>query len=367
MSHFLRLFLLSFVITSGASCSKDQAGGGGGRDRAVPVRVAVVRAEEVRQTLSVIGHVEPSATVRVTAQVGGQLMEARVQPGSQVLEGDLLFLLDQRTFQSALNQAEAALSSSQAQLRRAQQDLIRYKQLTSQNFLSQQQYEQSLMEVETLQASIAQNQAVRENAELQLAHATILAPIAGRVGEVLVHPGNNVKANENTLLVINTVSPADLRFAVPERFLPELNRRLRGGQVEVLAKPEGDQGEAILGQLTLIDNEVDKNTGTIAMRARFANSDERLWPGQFARVSIVLEALDDALVIPANAILEGLSGRYVYVLREDGRVAPRNVSVTDLGDGRVLVADGLDLGETVVTDGQLNLAPGSRAEAVTPS
>ncbi|MDR2503395.1 MAG: efflux RND transporter periplasmic adaptor subunit [Deltaproteobacteria bacterium] len=366
----MRRTLLCLFITLGlfcAACSDDGASSRAGRSKAVPVRVAKVKTEEVRRTLSVVGHVEPSATVHITAQVGGQLMEAHVRPGSYVHAGDTLFILDRRPFQNALLQAEAALSSNRAQLRRAQQDLNRYKQLASQNFLSQQQYEQSLTEVETLQANIAQNTAARENAQLQLGHATIKAPISGRAGEVLVHPGNNVKANDSTLLVINTVSPAEVRFAVPERFLPELNRRLRTDRVETLVLPEGDTGEPVSGLLTLIDNEVDKNTGTISMRARFANSEERLWPGQFVRVSIVMESVSDALVIPAGAVLEGLSGRYAYVLGEDGRVSPRDIKIMDLSDGRGMVEQGLALGESVVIDGQLNLMPGSLVEIIAPA
>ena len=366
----MRRILVCFFIALGllcAACSDEGASSGAGRSRAVPVRVAQVKEEEVRRALSVVGHVEPSAAVRITAQVGGQLMEAHVRPGSYVHAGDTLFILDRRPFQNALLQAEAALSSNRAQLRRAQQDLNRYKQLASQNFLSQQQYEQSLTEVETLQANIAQNTAARENAQLQLSHATVKAPISGRVGEVLVHPGNNVKANDSTLLVINTVSPAEVRFAVPERFLPELNRRLRTDRVAALVLPEGDTGEPVSGLLTLIDNEVDKSTGTISMRALFANSDERLWPGQFVRVGIVMESVSDALVIPESAVLEGLSGRYAYVLGEDGRVSPRDIKITDLNDGRGMVEQGLQLGETVIIDGQLNLMPGSLVEVIPPA
>jgi multidrug efflux system membrane fusion protein len=290
-----------------------------------------------------------------------------VRPGHQVKKGDLLFKLDPRSFKSSLSQAEASLSSNQAQLRRAQQDLNRYKTLSSQNFLSQQQYEQSQAEVETLQAAIAQYQAIRENAALQLSHTTITAPINGRTGEVLVDPGNNIKANDSTLLVINTISPADVRFSVPERFLPELNRRFRSAPVEVNVLPEGDRGEPISGVLTVIDNAVDRNTGAISMRARFANKDERLWPGQFVRVNIVMDSIPDALIIPEGAILEGIYSRYVYVLQEDGRVVNRDISAVDLAGGMCMVTAGLSPGELVIIDGQLNLMPGSLAEAIASS
>lgn len=333
-------------------------------ERPAQVRALLLTVQEARQTLNVVGHVRPSAAVRVTAQVSGQLLRAEARPGSQVKEGDLLFQIDPRSFRSSLNQAEAALSSSRAQLRRAQQDMARYGQLASQNFLSRQQYEQSQLEVETLRAAIDQNTAILENAALQLEHTSIRAPISGRAGELLVDPGNNIKANDSILLVINTISPALVSFSVPERFLPELNRRLRAGKVEALALPEGDKGPPVSGYLVSIDNEVDSSTGAVSLRARFDNADERLWPGQFVRVSVIMEAVPEALIVPESAVLEGLTGRYVYVLGEDGRVSDRAIEGIELDGGRVMVSHGLSAGETVITDGQLNLLPGGKAEVI---
>lgn len=360
------LILLSFLaLTLGLySCSGDKGGGQTRQSRPVPVRTIEVQAESVEQTLSVIGHVEPSASVHLTAQVGGQLMESWVKPGSQVKAGAVLFKLDPRSFQAKLNQTEASLKRERAQLKKAKQDLERYRLLASKDFLSQQQYEQSLTEVESLDANIAQSEAVRENAQLDLSHTTVIAPISGRVGEVLIDPGNNIKANETVLLIINTIRPADVRFSVPERFLPELKRRNSNGKVIVNVLPEGDQGKPIAGELSVIDNEVDRTTGTIAMRARFTNSSERLWPGQFVRVSIVMDALKDALVVPQSAVLEGLSSRYVYVVTPDGTLSYRNIKSGDLRDGRTIIHEGLSKGEIVVTDGQLNLAPSSHVEIV---
>lgn len=365
--RIFNLFHFALVVTLLAAlplgCSEN-SGGGGRQSRLVPVRVAEVKSESVEQALSVIGHVEPSASVRVTSQVSGQLLESRVKPGSLVRAENTLFIIDPRSFQATLNQAEASLKRDRAQLRRARQDLERYRVLASKDFLSQQQYEQSLTEVESLEATIAQNEAVRDNAQLNLGHTVINAPITGRVGEVLVDPGNNIKASETVLLVINTIRPADVGFSVPERHLPELKQRLGEGSVVVTARPEGDKGEPINGELYLIDNAVDRNTGTIAMRARFPNTDERLWPGQFARVNIIMNAMPDGLVIPQSAILEGLTSRYVYVVDSEDVVKNRDISSRMLSDGRTLVLEGLQKGELVVTDGQLNLAPGTKVEVL---
>lgn len=353
---------LFLTLALAFGCSENKSGGTAQQGRLVPVRAATVKTEPVEQTLSVIGHVEASASVKVTSQVGGQLLESRVRPGSRVRAGAVLFKIDPRSFQATLNQAEASIKGNRAQLRRARQDLERYRVLASKDFLSQQQYEQSLTEVESLEATIAQSEAVRDNAQLNLSHTAINAPISGRVGEVLVDPGNNIKANETVLLVINTIRPANVSFSVPERYLPELKRRLGEGHVTVTVRPEGDKGTPISGELYLIDNEVNRSTGTIAMRARFANNDERLWPGQFVRVNIIMDDIPAGLVIPQSAILEGISSRYVYVVNAEGAVQNRDIESQFLPDGRALISNGLKQDEIVVTDGQLNLAPGSRVE-----
>ena len=188
---------------------------------------------------------------------------------------------------------------------------------------------------------------------------------------MLVDAGNIVKANDTLLLVINTISPAEVSFAVPEKYLPELNRRLRAaragasnatGRVEVRVLPEGDRGQPVSGDLVSIDNAVNRDTGSVAMRAAFVNADERLWPGQFVRVYIVMEEMPAALVIPFRAVLEGVSGQYVYVLEKDSSVTVRPVRTILLDNRRLQVVEGLAAGERVVTDGQLNLFPGALAE-----
>lgn len=363
----VKLFILLAILSLSLpllSCSENKSKVQSRSGRIVPVRVVTVKTEPVKQTLSVIGHVEASASVRITSQVGGQLMESRVRPGSQVKAGTVLFKIDPRSFRALLNQTEASLKRDNAQLRRAKQDMERYRVLASKDFLSQQQYEQSLTEVESLEATIAQNEAVRENAQLNLSHTTISAPISGRAGELLVDPGNNIKASETILLVINTIRPADVRFAVPERYFPELKRRFAKEKVIVSVIPEGDKGKPIDGELDVIDNEVDRNTGTVSMRARFNNAEERLWPGQFARVSIIMDSIPEALVIPQTAVLEGLNSRYVYVVGEDNIVQNRDIVSELLPDGRAFILSGLEKGDIVVTEGQLNLAPGSRVEII---
>ncbi|MDR2826222.1 MAG: efflux RND transporter periplasmic adaptor subunit [Deltaproteobacteria bacterium] len=379
LKHCFRWVILISFLFLNTGC-KNESGENSSASRPVPVRTALVEQGAAQQTLAVVGHVEASASVKLSAQVNGQLMECFVQPGHYVQAGDLLFRLDQRTLQAELNQAGAVLDRDKARLDQARQDLTRYKSLAAGDFLSKQQYEQSLSEVVALDATIKQDQAAIESAEVQLGHTKIHAPIAGRIGEILVDPGNIVKANDLPLLVINTISPAEVSFAVPEKYLPEINQRMRKGPVEVLVLPEGDRGEPVSGVLTVIDNTVDRETGTIAMRARFENSDERLWPGQFVRVYIVMEAVPDALIIPIKAVLEGVIGQYVYVTEQVQHTAgqdtdaakaafksgqPRPVKTVLLDKTRMQIIDGLTVNEEIVTDGQLNLFPGARVEILT--
>jgi multidrug efflux system membrane fusion protein len=368
LKNCLRCFFSVGFMFLCAACQSESADDSPGNSP-VPVRTARIEPADVRQTLAVVGHVEASASVKISAQVSGQLLQSFVQPGNYVRAGDPLFALDQRILQAELSQARAVLDRDNAMLAQARQDLSRYKSLAAGDFLSKQQYEQSLSEVAALDATIKHDQAAIDSAEVLLSHTQILAPISGRIGEILVDPGNIVKANDQTLLVINTLSPAEVSFAVPEKYLPELNLRLRNGTVEVSVLPEGDRGEPVRGMLTVVDNTVNRETGTIAMRARFENSDERLWPGQFVRVFIVMESIPDALVMPFKAVLEGLNGQYVYVAEEDDNAAdqvktvqPRLVKTVLLDKNRLQVTDGLALGEEVVTDGQLNLFPGARVE-----
>ena len=335
--------------------------------RSIPVYTAKAAREKAERTLALVGHVEASASVRLASQVTGQLMEVLVEPGHYVEAGQLIFRLDQRTFQAALNQARAALDRDTAQLTRARRDLDRYKSLVSKNHVTQQQYELSLSEVASLEATINLNTAAVESAQVQLGYTDIVAPISGRTGAILIDPGNIVRENDMPILIINTISPAEVSFAVPERHLPELNRRLRQGAVEVEVLPEGDQGDPVRGLLTTIDNTVNRETGAVAMRARFDNADERLWPGQFVRVSITMEEIPEALVIPFRAALEGLSGQYVYLTsqEEEGAaptVEPRQVRAVLLDKARLQVLEGLEEGDEVVVDGQLNLYPGARVE-----
>jgi multidrug efflux system membrane fusion protein len=361
----LCLFCLSLFLSL-AGCENETARQTDPSRRAVPVLTAKVLREDVSRTLTAVGNVLPAASVTVRPQVGGQIVETRVRAGQDVAEGDVLFQLDARPFEAAVNEVRARLERNTILLKKAEEDMARFSRLVRQDAVSREQYDQAVTDAQSQRAAVNQDESLLASTLLQLEYATITAPVAGRVGEILIDAGNVVKANDAALLVINTLSPARVIFAVPERHLPEIMEYFTTRGMTVSALPEGDTRPAARGKLTSIDNSVDTATGTIRLEATFPNEDHRLWPGQFVRVTLDLADIPGALVAPSSAVLEGIAGPYAYVVRDDMTVDARRVAVERLGDGRLRVAGGLDENETVVIDGQINLAPGAAVSLRAP-
>ncbi len=327
--------------------------------RPIPAVTTKVQRRDMPRTLTAVGNVQAAASVAVKPQVGGQIIEAPVRSGQDVTAGQVLFRLDPRPFEATVNEVRARLARNQVLLKKAEEDMGRFARLVKQDAVSREQYDQAVTNAASQRAAVAQDTAALASAKLQLEYATITAPVSGRVGEVLIDAGNVVKANDDrTLLVINTLAPAKIRFAVPERHLPELLRQFKERPIAIQARPEGDRSEPADGVLTSIDNAVDQATGTIRLEATFENKDLRLWPGQFARVTVDMATIPDALVIPSAAVLEGVIGQYVYVADKNSTVSVRRISSWHASETVSVVEKGLDEGETVVTDGQLSLAPG---------
>ena len=354
-----RLFLILCLIFSLVACSDSKQTGPAER-RATPVLTAKVIREDIARTLSAVGNVQPAASVAVTPQVGGQIIETRVRAGQDVHEGDILFRLDPRPFEAVVNEVKARLNKNQVLLKKAEEDMARFARLVKQDAVSREQYDQAVTDAQSQKAAVAQDESALASAMLQLEYATIKAPVSGRVGEIFVDTGNVVKANdERSLLTIKTLSPAKIGFAVPERYLPEIREYFGTRGMTVSASPEGDAKPPAKGKLTSIDNTVDIATGTIRLEATFPNEDQRLWPGQFTRITLDLAEVRGALVLPSSAVLEGISGPYAYVVKDDLTVEARDVAVQQLGQGRLMIEKGLAEGETVVIDGPINLAPGA--------
>ena len=390
------LLFLYGCSNGGASTAGDPGGGGpggrGGRKGAgagdVPVTVAVASQKDVPVEVQVIGNVEAYSTISVKAQVGGQLTTVSFHEGDNVKTGDLLFTIDQRPFTAALDQAVANVAQNQAALGQAKANLARdtaqnkyteanatrYAELFQSGVVSKDQSEQlraaadasrealaaDQAAIESATANIGASKAAVDNARVQLSYTSIRSPIDGRTGNISVKQGNVVMANSQELMTINQLEPIYVTFAVPEAQLPAIKRYMAERKLVVRAGPQDRPEDEETGVLTFIDNSVDMTTGTIKLKGTFANSDHKLWPGQFVRVTLRLTTQPNAIVVPNQAVQTGQSGSYVYVVKQDRTVEMRPVTTGARVDQDMVVDQGLQLGETVVTEGQLRLAPGTR-------
>ena len=355
-----------------AACKRGGQQQGPQQGEGVPVTVAQVEKKTVPQQVTAIGTVEPMHTVQVRSQVGGTLDGVHFREGQEVSKGDLLFTLDPRPYKAALAQAESAVHRDEAKLADAEANARRYEDLAKKEYVTRQQADSARAEAAALQATVRADVAAVEQAKLNLAYCTLRAPVTGRTGSVLVHAGNVVKANDATLVVIDQIQPIYVSFAVPERVLPQI-RAKQGEQLPVVARlsdqkpgevPESSaiRGEAAQGVLTFVDNAVNSVTGTILLKATFANKDETLWPGSFAMATVTLGEIRDATVAPSQAVQRGQQGQYVFVVKQDGTVESRPVVVAMQDERQAVIEKGLAPGEVVVTDGQLRLAPGARVQ-----
>lgn len=345
-----------------ASC-----GGGGGpkAKTAPPVPVTVAKAELRTMPLTVrtIGHVEAIQTVAVRPQVGGVLQDIRFDEGQSVTRGQVLAVIDPRPYEASLREVEARLARDEALARKAEADVARYADLVRKDFVTKEQADLIKATAESLRATVAADRASVDNARLQLNFCTITAPVAGRTGSLLVRAGNLVKANDDkVLVVINQMRPIFVSFAVPADHLAAVRTGARDG-LEVNAVIPGEDDRPVGGKLAVVDNAVDASTGTVLLKATFDNEGERLWPGLFVDVVLVLEQQRDRLVVPAAAVQTGQIGTYVFVVKDDQTVELRPVKVARQDERDAVLTDGVQAGETVVTDGQLRLVPGTRVEA----
>jgi membrane fusion protein, multidrug efflux system len=347
-----------------ASCAGDDTAGGasaeGRAQPAVPVTTSVVVRKPMPIEIRVIGSAEPYSTVAIRSQITGQLIAVNFREGEEVQRGQVLFELDRRPLEAALQQAQANLDRDMAQAANAAVQSKRLQELVERGIAPREQADTSRTAVTALNATVDADRAAVENAKVQLQYATIAAPIAGRTGTLMVHEGNLVRANDATPLVtINQVSPVSVAFAIPESRLPELNRYMARGSLQVTATPPNDDVPSV-GRITFVDNAVDQNTGTIKIKGTFPNGDRRLWPGQFVNVVVTLTTDPEAIVVPSVAVQDGQQGQYVFTVKNDQTVEMRPVTVARARGAETVIASGLQAGETVVTDGHLRLVPGTR-------
>ena len=332
----------------------------------LPVTVARAVTRDMPLLLDMVGRAEAYESVTLKSRVDGQVAAVPYREGQHVREGEVLVRLDPADFNARVLQAQANVARDQAQLAKAHADVERYRALKERGFVS----DEMLSTMRTTEASAAAtmraDQAALELARLQLGYATIRAPFAGIVGAKLVFPGTGVKTNDTSLAVVNRVRPLYVSFTVPEKQLPQLRAAMGEGALKVVVSVPGDGGQRFEGEAHFLDNAVDPATGTIQMKAVVANREEKLTPGQYLNVSLALGMVNNAVVVPTQAVQEGPEGNFVYVVKADGRAEPRKIELSFTRDGSAVIARGLEGGETVVTDGQLRLTPGAKVRAREP-
>jgi len=406
--HTACAVLATLAILFAEACSTGGTSGGGGRGGRgrgeggpVPVVVATVAAKDVPINVDVIGNVEAYSTISVRAQVGGELVKASFQEGDYVKKGDLLFTIDPRPYEvqqaqmeaqlgqmqanvsrdmAALPQAEANLARDAANEKYAQAQASRYEKLFEEGVVSREQADQMRSSADALaqtiladraaiesaraqigasRAAVENAKAAIENARVQLSYTSIRSPIDGRTGNLAVKQGNIVAANSMELMTIAEVHPIYVTFSIPEAQLGDVKKYMAQGKLPVVVRPQDDATRTETGVLTFIDNTVDATTGTIKLKGTFQNSENKLWPGEFVRVSLKLTTRPNAVVVPNQAVQTGQDGQFVYVVKGDRTVEMRPVVTSTRVDQDLVIDRGLRPGEMIVTEGQLRLAPGS--------
>ena len=331
---------------------------------AVPVTVVTVSQQNVPFRLQAIGNVEALSTVALKARVDGQIVEVTFKEGEEVRKGSVLFKIDPRPYEATLRQAEATQARDVAQRDQARSQERRYQELLQKNFVSKEAYAQIRTNADSAEAVAQASKAAVDSTRLNLEYCTIRSPIDGYPGKIQIQMGNLVKANDtNPLVVLNQVHPIYVSFAVPEQSLAMLRTYMKKGPLAVDAGPPNSGKIAASGTLVFVDNAVDATTGTIKLRARFANQDNALWPGQFVTVSLKLYDQKGAIVVPAQAVQTGPDGQYVFVVKPDMTTEVRKVTVERAEGDNAIIARGLQTGEQIVTRGQLRLAPGVKVSA----
>ena len=339
---------------------------GTGKSERVRPAPLVVTSRATTQDVTVvkpaIGTVMANATVQVTAQVTGQLLRAAFQEGQIVRKGDLLFEIDSRPFQAALQQARAQLAKDTAQLVMAQSNKQRYDTLFAQKATSSQQRDEAEATSKSMIATVTSDRAAVQVAQLNLGYTQIHSPVDGKTGPILIQPGNLVTANGSSpLVVVTQIEPVKISFSLPQADLPRIQARERAGTLVALLDTHQTGGSRLSAPVDFVSNQVSDQTGTIELRATFANRDHQLVPGQLVDVDVTLNNLRGATVIPREAVNDGPAGRYAYVVSPDGTAAMRLVNVL-YDNGTKMAVTGVKRGETVIIDGQLRVVPGAKVK-----
>ncbi|MGO4523562.1 efflux RND transporter periplasmic adaptor subunit [Microvirga sp. 2MCAF35] len=334
----------------------------------VPVQVASVEASDIPIYLTGLGSVQALNTVTVRSRVDGQIDKIAFQEGQMVKEGDLLLQIDPRPFQAALDQAVAKKAQDEAQLVSAKADLERTRQLITRDFASKQQFDVQQANVNSLNAQIQADQAAIDNATTQLSYTTIRAPLTGRTGLRQVDQGNIVHASDtNGIIQIAQIEPIAVIFTAPEAELSGILKAKGQGPLKVWTLSSNGKEPLAEGELTLVNNQVDSATGTVRLKAEFANKDHSLWPGMSVDARLLVRTLKGVAAVPSTAVQRGPQGLYAYVVRSDSTVEMRPLKVGVITGDQAVIESGLNVGERVVTAGHYRLQPGAPVKVTNAS
>jgi multidrug efflux system membrane fusion protein len=361
LTKALLLALLAALAVSSPGCGNKPVQSAPPGGSAVPVQVATAVRKTVPVQLEAIGTVEALSSVSIKSQINGQVTQVHFFEGQEVKQGELLFSLDKRTVEAALHQAEAALARDEAQAAKSKADAARAQKLFNEGIIAQDALDSFTTASAAADAVVKADRAAIEYARVQLSYTSIYAPVSGRAGSLLVHPGDIVKANDvPVLVVINQIQPLYVTFTVPEQNLPAIKRAMLSSRLPVEAQITGDSAGPARGTLSFVDNAVDQSTGTIRLKGTFPNDDRRLWPGQFVSVTLRLAEQPNAIVVPSQAVQTSQAGSLVFVVRKDMSAESRPVTPGQTVGGETVIEKGIEAGEQVVTDGQLRLVPNAK-------
>jgi len=323
-----------------------------------PIQLGLAVTKDVPIQIQGSGHVTPFATIALKSQVDGKLERALFNEGDELKRGETILVLDSRLPESAVRQAETNLQRDEAIAASAEAEAHQNEVLFKEGIGTAELAEETRAAAEASQVTVAADKIAVENAQLQLSFFRIASPIQGRVGKLLVDVGNSVRSYETVLAVVNQTRPTYVDFLVPEEQLSALQERMKNGEIQVTTTIPGNPGKSATGKLLFVDNVADTETAMVSVRARFANDDETLWPGETVEVTLNLATLTNAVVVPSSAVRSGLSGPYLLVVNPDLTVERRPVTTGNRAGGETIIASGLQAGERLITAGQERVTPG---------
>jgi len=359
---FLALFLAAGLLFN--SCGKKKAQGF--ERPPAPVTTVAAAQRDVPVYLDEVGKCVAREVVTIQPQISGRITELHFVDGADVQKGDLLFTIDPRPFQAALDAAEANLTQAKAAADFAKVQYERGKMLVETKAIAQQEYDQRKNALDVGLAQVEQNTAAVETARLNLQYCSIRSPIDGRTGRRLVDIGNVVTANNTSLLTIQRLDPIYADFTVTENDLTAVQQNMKRGSLQVEVRLPDEPAKPIPGSLTFLDNAVQNATGTVNLRATVPNRDHRLWPGRFVKIRLILATLPGAILIPAAAPQQSAKGEFIYVVKDDGTAEFRPITTGQRQGDLVVVESGLKAGEQVVVSGQIGIAPGGKVHVLGP-